>query len=96
MVDVDIIRAYTRVIQAYRRLQMSVTELVQASGVKHQEIWTYLGFKKDTFYRRLRLQDWSSRELQVVIPFLIKKTQAHNPELHEQLKNKVPGENHLP
>jgi hypothetical protein len=85
MINYNILKTYESIIQSYHRLQTSVAELIKASGAKHQEIWNKLGFKKDTFYRRLRLHDWSSKEMQVVIPFLVKKVKKTDPELYEQI-----------
>jgi hypothetical protein len=85
MINYNILKTYENIIQSYHRLQTSVAELIKASGTKHQEIWNKLGFKKDTFYRRLRLHDWSSKEMQVMIPFLVKKVKKTDPELYEQI-----------
>lgn len=96
MTNFSVIRTYDRILQSYRKLQISVKDLIKASGAKHQEIWTRLGFKKDTFYRRLRFQDWSSNELQVMIPFLIKKVKVNDPNLYEQITDDLPDGNILP
>ncbi len=85
MINYNLIKTYDSIIQSYRRLQTSVGDLIKASGAKHQEVWTRLGFKKDTFYRRLRLHDWSSKEMQTMIPFLVKKVKKNDPELYEQI-----------
>lgn len=85
MTNYSLIKTYDSIIKSYQRLQTSVAELIKASGTRHQEIWDKLGFKKDTFYRRLRLHDWSSKEMQVVIPFLVKKVKKTDPDLYEQI-----------
>src|SRR4028119_1041573 len=85
MINYNLIKTYDSIIQSYRRLQSSIGDLIKASGAKHQEVWTRLGFKKDTFYRRLRLHDWSSQEMQLMIPFLVKKVKKNDPELYEQI-----------
>lgn len=85
MINYNLIKTYDNIIQSYRRLQTSVGDLIKASGTRHQEIWNKLGFKKDTFYRRLRLHDWSCKEMQVMIPFLVKKVKTTDPELYQQI-----------
>ncbi|QHT68176.1 hypothetical protein GXP67_16770 [Rhodocytophaga rosea] len=87
MINYNFIKTYDSIIKSYQRLQTSVADLIKASGTRHQEIWDKLGFKKDTFYRRLRLHDWSSKEMQVMIPFLVKKVKKSDPELYEQIVN---------
>jgi hypothetical protein len=93
MINYNLIKTYDSIIQSYRRLQTSIGELIKASGTKHQEIWTRLGFKKDTFYRRLRLHDWTSKEMQLMIPFLVKKVKTSDPELYEQIVTEPAIEN---
>jgi hypothetical protein len=85
MVNYNFIKTYESIIQSYHRLQASIAELIKVSGAKHQELWSKLGFKKDTFYRRLRLHDWNSKEMQIMIPFLINKVKKADPELYEQI-----------
>lgn len=92
MLSVKVIQTYNVILRSYRKLQISITVLIQASGAKHQEIWKKLGFAKDTFYRRLRNQNWTNREMQVLVPFLVRKTKANNPELYEKIAEKLPDE----
>lgn len=89
MLNYNIIKAYQSIILSYRQLQMSIAELIEASGARHREIWTRLGFTKDTFYRRLRLHDWKIQELQVIIPFLTRKVKHKDPELYQKLGGDV-------
>jgi hypothetical protein len=85
MLNYNIIKAYESIILSYRKLQTSVAELIDASGTKHKEIWNCLGFTKDTFYRRLRVHDWKSSELQIIIPFLARRVKTKDPELYQQI-----------
>ena len=85
MLNYNIIKAYQSIILSYRQLQMSMAELIEISGTRHKEIWTKLGFTKDTFYRRLRVHDWKIKELQIIIPFLTKKVKSKDPELYQKL-----------
>jgi hypothetical protein len=85
MLNYNIIKAYQSIILSYRQLQMSIAQLIEVSGIRHKEIWTRLGFTKDTFYRRLRVHDWKTDELQIIIPFLTRKVKSKDPELYQQL-----------
>lgn len=85
MLNYNIIKAYQSIIQSYRELQLSMAELIEVSGARHREIWTQLGFTKDTFYRRLRVHDWKIKELQVIIPFLTRKVKTRDPELYQKM-----------
>src|SRR3954447_23704623 len=85
MNDLSVVKAYDRILQSYRKLQESITGLVRASGLKHKNIWDKIGFKKDTFYRRLRLQDWTYPELKTLLPFLMKSIKKNDPALYESL-----------
>jgi hypothetical protein len=96
MLNYNIIKAYDSIIQSYRQLQMSVAGLIELSGARHREIWTRLGFTKDTFYRRLRVHDWKLKELQVIIPFLTRKVKARDPELYEKLGGDATAQSTLP
>jgi hypothetical protein len=87
MINYNLIKTYESIIQSYHRLQTSIADLIKASGAKHQEVWNKLGFKKDTFYRRLRLHDWNSKEMQIMIPFLISKVKKSDPDLYQQIIN---------
>lgn len=85
MTDFSAVKTYDRILQSYRKLQESITGLIRASGLKHKNIWDKIGFKKDTFYRRLRLQDWTYPELKTLLPFLVKNIKKNAPELYESL-----------
>lgn len=89
MLNYNIIKAYQSIIVSYRQLQLSVVELIEVSGARHREIWTRLGFTKDTFYRRLRVHDWKIKELQVIIPYLTRKVKSKDPELYQKLDGDV-------
>lgn len=85
MTDFSVVKAYDRILQSYQELQESIAGLVRAPGLKHSSIWDKIGFKKDTFYRRLRLQDWTYPELKTLLPFLIKNIKKNDPALYERL-----------
>jgi hypothetical protein len=96
MLNYNIIKAYQGIIQSYRQLQLSIGELIEVSGARHREIWTQLGFTKDTFYRRLRVHDWKIKELQVIIPFLTRKVKTTDPELYQKLGGDTITQNSIP
>ncbi len=83
--NLSVIKAYDGVLQSYRKLQESIVGLIKASGLKHKEIFTNLGLKKDTFYRRLRFNDWTYNELKSLLPFLIRKVKHNDPQLYEKI-----------
>jgi hypothetical protein len=75
---------------------VSIAELIEVSGAKHREVWTRLGFTKDTFYRRLRVHDWKMKELEVIIPFLTRKVKTKDPELYQKMGGDAIAQNTLP
>jgi hypothetical protein len=75
---------------------MSIAELIEVSGAKHREVWTRLGFTKDTFYRRLRVHDWKLKELEIIIPFLTKRVKSKDPELYQKLGGDTIVQNPVP
>ena len=96
MLNYNIIKAYQSIIESYRQLQLSMAELIEVSGARHREVWTKLGFTKDTFYRRLRVHDWKMKELQVIIPFLTRKVKTRDPDLYQKLGGDAIAQSTLP